>query len=640
MATTQTLFNNLLKIRTDVKDIKNQFNKDKIVYTDADKKYNNATKILTEFSSPGSDRNKTRRNCETKKDLANPTTDHVTIAIAAYDQAETDYIKACGKPSTTKSGWVWGATTSGGSGYVGELEKLDLEYGNYNTSNDSLYTTLDYLKMYVLIISKLKSETIVCTPEEQEWLDRVLRKQFIGPFTVPGITGITVATPTDVNDFINKCVAVAAAAGAATTTATANATVLLFNNGAVAINTVITNLKSNSSYKGALAAYQVQEMLLDKEFVKLNLALDELEFISTKNVREPKSLDDAFKSFLAWLKTQPTNDKMDPKHLKYQVTDKLISIEKDLGKTLEKDYTRDDFLSETRVCGINTTGKECLHILHQCLSGKTSDDCLKRWNVMNFSAGVNFLEGDKAVAMKLGKKLGLDTNDVKTVCDNFETSTKKPLNPNVQTILHSIKAVYTNKPSTPAVIPVWTFVPPLIGGKMVNGKMVGGGSTVSYADFIRGFDSLKNNIHISGGDNGPNTAIAFRNNYHQLKSILTSNGKTLDTTDDARMDEYINSIERSEKRLDKLKNLIQILKKLYSDPAGKQHLDNDIGTKNVTLELLSELTEQHKISANALTGKVSNYFTSYSSFLNSREMQDMLKKHLEDVKDAIKAKSP
>lgn len=633
MATTQTqtLFNKLLKIRSDVKNIKNQFDKDTIVYRAADKKYTNLEKIMNEFSKAGSDRNKTRRNCETEKDLANPSTDHVTIAIAAYDKAQADYKTACGSPSAAIRGWLW-STTSGGSGYIGELEKLDTEYGTYDTSNDSLYTTLDYLKMYVLIISKLKSETIVCTSEEQEWLDRVLRKTFTGPFTKPGpINSITVLAATDVTDFINKFVVAATTDAAATATATA----LLFTKEESAINPLIITLKSNLSYNAVLAAYQVQEMLLDKEFDKLNLALDELEFISTKNVREPKSLDDAFKSFLAWLKTQPTNDKMDPKHLKYQVTDKLISVEKELGETLVKDYTRDDFLSETRVCGINTTGKDCLHILHQCLSGKTTDDCLKRWNVMDFSGGVNFLEGDKAVAMKLGKKIGLDTNDVKTVCDNFKTSTGKSLAQNVQTVLHSIKAVYTNKPSIPVVIPVWTFVPPLIGG-----KMVGGGSNVSYADFIRGFDSLKNNIHISGGGNGPNTAIAFRNNYLQLKSILTSNGKTLDTTDDARMDEYINSIERSEKRLDKLRNLIQILKKLYSDPVGKQLLDKDIGTKKVTLELLSDLTEQHKSSTSALTGKISNYFSSYGTLVNSREIQDMLKKHLEDVTDAIKAKSP
>jgi len=635
MATTQNLFDDLLKIRIEVKTIKNQFSNDKKNYDTAQNKYNNVTKINTDIGNSGSDWNKLRKKCESKKDLVNPTTDNVTIAIKAYDDAQTKYTTACGKTKTARTGWFYTTSTTG-TLYLGALETLEEKYTDYDTSNNSLYPQLDYLKMYVLILSTLHGGVIT---GDTDWLNLVLGTT-LAPSPLPTFLSVPMTITDTVDGFIKKIQA-AITTSTTTTVSTAIAAITIASSVAILqINKTIATLKSNTDYIAAYALYKGQELLLDAEYNKLILTVYELEFIANEKVREPKSLDDAFKTFLKWLQAQPTNDTMDPAHLKYQVTDKLISIENNLGKTLVKDYTRDDFLSETRVCGINATGKECLHILHQCLSGKTSDDCLKRWNTMNFSGGVNFLEGDKAVAMKLGKKLGLDLNSVKKVCDDFATSTGKPLNQNVQTILHSIKAVYTNKPSIPAVIPVWTFVPPLIGGKMINGKMVGGGTNVSYADFIRGFDSLKNNIHISGGALGPNTAVAFRNNYQQLKSILTSNGKTLDAIDDTRMDEYINSIERSEKRLDKLKNLIQILKKLYSDPVGKQLLDKDIGVKNVTLELLSELTEQHKNSTGALTGKISNYFTSYGSLVNSREIQDMLKKHLEDVKDAIKAKSP
>ena len=624
MATTQILFNQLITVRTDVKKLKVKFDNDTSLFEKEKKKSTNANDIIVEFGNTGSNRNKIRTSCLGKQDLANPTTDPVAKAITEYDAAQANYILAKAVYDT-------------------EYSVLNMEYLDYEANNNSLYPILDYLKTYILILTILKpsdSITFTTIPGEtksaKKWLDDVKGKSKVGllKFSSAVIRSIPI-TGRLVDDFftaLKNYVALNPAGLNPLISSIVNDFNYYFNS----ITPLITAQNSNFAYSTALATYKLAEIPLDTEYGNLNRALEELEFISTGNVREPKTLDDAFKTFLAWLKTQPVNDTMDAKHLKYQVTDKLISIEQDLGKTLEKDYTRDDFLSETRVCGINTTGKDCLHILHQCLSGKTTEECLKRWDVMNFSGGVNFLEGDKAVAMKLGKKLGLDINDVKKVCDDFKAATKKDLNPNVVTTLHSIKAVYTNKPSAPVVIPVWTFVPPLIGG-----KMVGGGSNVSYADFIRGFDSLKNNINISGGGGGfgPNSAIAFRNNYLQLKSILTSNGKTLDAVDDTRMDEYINSIERSEKRLDKLTNLIQILKKLYSDPAGKKYLDDNIGTKKATLELLDDLTEQYKNSAGALTGKISNYFTSYTSLVNSREMQHILKK-LEDVEAIMKAKLP
>jgi len=402
----------------------------------------------------------------------------------------------------------------------------------------------------------------------------------------------------------------------------------LTNEGSIiTLKTTIETMKNE--YTTAFKAFEIVNVEVEAIYTKIMKMVDRFRFVATGEVETSKTLEEAaakFHTTMLEIDTTTNNSNL----TKYQMVDKLTSLQKELEEKLERNYDKDDFLAESRLCGIDATGKECMDILNQCLSGKDSMECLARWNKMKFSQGIKFEEGDIGTAKKLGKKLGFDisTVTVTSLEKEFKDRTGDPLHSHVTKVIQAIYSIYHNKspqiPQNSVVymrpVQVLHVLRPSFGG-----KMTGGGSTVSYSDFIRGFDSLKNNIHMSGGDTSPNTAAAFRNNYNQLKNILNSNGKTLEETDDKRMQEVINSIERSEKRVGKFVDYISILNTYMSSPEGKALLATEGTASGITLELLETFTQKLKATSSALSGKVNTFFNSYSSLVHTPLIMELIK---------------
>lgn len=521
-------------------------------------------------------------------------------------------------------------------------DELDTTNTYYLSNYDKLYYYLNYLKLIINVLIKHSLETThLLVGDEKEWLiqvheatddsniydllvqiqsykihDTVMNNK-IRKIRLETVGKTAEKFVNEFNELLNN-----------NKDEMLNIFKEVFENYEKEITIILNNcVYDRGIYKSNLAKYNISKITVDKTYDEIVTIMGELQFMETGKIPVPKSIDDAVNSLEAWLKTIKYNDTIDPKLLKYQMIDKLVSLEKDLGKILEKDYTKDDVLAETRLCGLEVPGKICLSVLTNCLNGATSDDCLNKWRGMDWSHGIKFENSDRGAVIRLAEKLTLDTNDVKTVVDEYVKKMKKSLDPRIVTSLHAIKSVvHSNSKTATTPLPppqgqYWSFLPINSLIQVAGGKMSGGGSTVSYADFIRGVDSLRNNIHMSGA--GPNTAVAIRNSFNQLKTILTNNNKKFDEKDEMRIDEYLNSVENSEKRLVKLDNMITMLSKLYKNSSDKDELNKEI-TTDLTLQVMDELVERHKKSSSALTNKANNLYHTWENIIKMPAIMDML----------------
>jgi hypothetical protein len=285
---------------------------------------------------------------------------------------------------------------------------------------------------------------------------------------------------------------------------------------------------------------------------------------------------------------------------------------------------REDFLSEHKLCGEDISGGLCVQLLDACLKGDSSG-CVLQWNQIDWSGRIKFTDADHGAAVKLAKKLQLDTKSVDDVImdihkkTNYLDATGKPTDrtagkpyataptldttpavaSSVRHAMNALKQFVSPVPVTPSRSYATGYTGPkvMLRTGYVPVRFGGGGSSCSYANLARSVDSLRNTLTMVGG--GPHTAAMVRSSVSELQQLLQKQGKAIDTADLDRIHDAIDSLERSEKRVEKAREYINTL----NQAIRLARIPDSSISANVTLRLIQDLAEKEKASAKALTQK-------------------------------------
>ena len=272
----------------------------------------------------------------------------------------------------------------------------------------------------------------------------------------------------------------------------------------------------------------------------------------------------------------------------------------------------DNFLSHSRLCGKKVPGEKCINLLQQCLNGETKK-CVKAWNELNWADGVDFKDADRGSARKLAIKLGLDKKSVDDVVKELESASGSTLAETVKVAFKSIKNMINPEsritiPKKRQIIGVQQRDTSDIGNYGFFGNygfrggttnMYGGGATGSYSNFVRSIDALNNNHSMIGGLYIKNTANMTRSVVAEFVSLLKNKGKQIEQEDLDAINDEIDSLERSEKRVIQAGQYIEILNKAIKSA----NLDLSSVKGNMTLKLIEELAEKKKTSESSMTKK-------------------------------------
>jgi hypothetical protein len=267
------------------------------------------------------------------------------------------------------------------------------------------------------------------------------------------------------------------------------------------------------------------------------------------------------------------------------------------------DVNHDDFLSESKMCGDKINGNVCINILDKCLSAPDAQSCVAAWGNLPWAAGLNWEEMDHGAASSLAQKLGLDTKSVDEVVKELTTAFGSAPSETVKMALQGIKNRISPSPmnvrpvaSTSKVsgVPERVVVVPMA---LTGFGMRGGGSNTMYANYVRRIDALKVNLSMNGG--GQHTAAMVRASLAELKQLLAKGGKSIDENDLVRINDAIDSLERSEKRVVKAQEYMNILTQAIKE----SKIDVKSMVAKPTLKILEDLAVKEKDSRSAVTKK-------------------------------------
>jgi hypothetical protein len=284
---------------------------------------------------------------------------------------------------------------------------------------------------------------------------------------------------------------------------------------------------------------------------------------------------------------------------------------------------KDDILDGRRLCGdVDANGKtldgnQCVTILQQCLT-TDGNDCIKKFNTLQWDQQINVDTMDYYVARNLAKHLGFYDQPVLDAVKAVKETTGKDVNDNVLLLFNAIKQkinkVEKIKNKFDIVIPT-EKVPTMKRRlpRMPFDGMFGGGIT-SYNDLIINLDTIKVNLSMNGG--GSDTSILIKTSLTQLIQLLEKEGKKIDDNDLARIHQYISSLERSENKLKKVRDYINILIKAIVE---KGH---DVKTApNVTLDFLQKFAEKESELIKTTTLKVNNLVGTFQIVIDSSHLK-------------------
>ena len=259
----------------------------------------------------------------------------------------------------------------------------------------------------------------------------------------------------------------------------------------------------------------------------------------------------------------------------------------------------DDFLSETKLCGDKVDGGVCVQLLNECLKGDASG-CVAAWGNLGWSAGLDWKTMDHGAASTLARKLELDKKTVEEVLKAVSAPGGTP-SETLKMALQGIKNRISPSSVNVRPIAVASKVPGVSARVgvvlMAGGGLIGGGNNASYANYVRKIDALKLNLSMNGG--GQHTAAMVRSSLAELNQLLTKDSKQIDQSDLVRINDAIDSLERSEQRVGKAQEYISLLTQaLKESRVAKESL----GT-TVTLKVIGELAEKEKQSRSAVSKK-------------------------------------
>ena len=305
---------------------------------------------------------------------------------------------------------------------------------------------------------------------------------------------------------------------------------------------------------------------------------------------------------------------------KYNVH-KLMSIFGEIFTNNKKEFkftksTDDNFLSQSKLCGKKVSGQLCINLLTQCLSGDFNKDdnkkkCAAAWCKINWGNGIDFKDGDRGAARKLVNQMGLNNKTVDALFDELKTANGGDMSDTVKLALTSIKnMVY---PESKIVVPKKLEIrgvqqrdtTGILGFDLRGGsnKMYGGGASGSYCNFIRSINALKNNSYIGGDISIKNLANMARSTVAEFISLLKIKNKQIEEEDLEAINNAIESLERSEKRVIDTYRYISILNRAIKesklDPADLVQKDK----VNITLKMIEELAIKQEKSKLATKNK-------------------------------------
>ena len=290
----------------------------------------------------------------------------------------------------------------------------------------------------------------------------------------------------------------------------------------------------------------------------------------------------------------------------------------------------EDFLNPQKLCGNKVDGNTCIELLVTCLTNDPS--CADSWASLDWANGIDFSDADRGAMRKLADKLQLNSKtpqEIKTELEKSKTPNIK-INDSVILALKNIqKIAYPEKASSVPVAKSAVASTATVGPSprfpvvpMTDRLRGGGNSKLLYANFVRSM----NNLRLYGGA-GEHTAEAVRSSLRGLVSLLQAKGKAIEQQDLNRLNDAIDSLERSESRVRKADEYIRILNRAIQE-TGK--LPTELGVPgDVTLKIIENFSESRKRSAAAVSKKIASL----------TDIMTVLEKLVTDV-EAIKSKSP
>jgi uncharacterized protein (UPF0335 family) len=281
---------------------------------------------------------------------------------------------------------------------------------------------------------------------------------------------------------------------------------------------------------------------------------------------------------------------------------------------------KDDILDGRRLCGDAhdisgklLDGSSCADLLQQCLT-TDGNDCIKKFNTLRWDQQINVDTMDYYVARNLAKHLGFYEQPVLDAVKAVTLNIGKPVNDNVLLLFNAIKEKINKvekRIDNKFKIRIESVKIPTMSQRIprVVIGMHGGGLT-SYNDLIMNLDTLKNNLLMNGG--GSDSSILIKTSLKQLIQLLEKEGKKIDDTDLARIHQYISSLERSEEKLKKVREYINVLIKAITE--------NGYDIKKipeVTLGFLKEFAEKESSLVNTTELKVQNLHGTFKIIVDS-----------------------
>ena len=281
----------------------------------------------------------------------------------------------------------------------------------------------------------------------------------------------------------------------------------------------------------------------------------------------------------------------------------------------------DDVLDGRRLCGDvvdangkTLDGKTCVDMLRKCLT-TDSNECINEFNIQSWDKQINVDTMDYYVARNLAKHLGFYDKPVHDAVKDVSLTTNKPLNDNVVLLFNAIKEkinkVEKIKNKWDIIIPAGKVPTMMRRLPRIGDGMVGGGIT-SYNDLIINLDTIKVNLTMNGG--GSDTSILVKTSLTQLIQLLEKEGKKIDDKDLGRIHQYISSLERSENKLKKVRDYINILIKAILEKG--YDIKKDKNVPKVTLDFLQKFAEKESELLNITSLKVNNLIGAFEIVLN------------------------
>jgi len=268
-----------------------------------------------------------------------------------------------------------------------------------------------------------------------------------------------------------------------------------------------------------------------------------------------------------------------------------------------------DILDSRKLCGDNSSlnGEDCVDLLKKCLTS-TDVDCFKQFNQIDFSKKIDVDTMDYYVARNLAKQLGFYDDSVDNAIKKLiEESKVAKIEPNVRLVFYAIKEKINKveKIDNKFNIVIKTAkihdMPKRIP-RLDIGGMHGGGLT-SYNDLIMNLDALKTNLLMNGG--GSNSSILIKSSLKQLIQLLEKEGKKIDDNDLVRIYNYISSLERSEQKLIKVREYINVLIKAIIEKGYDIKKDKE-AIPNVSLDFLQKFAEKESQLINISEQRIAN----------------------------------